>query len=548
MLSFCLPSAFLFSNATEAVLRGKIQHIEFVNNRFLSHKELLNITGLAEGVVLPNEGMLQTVKLIESIYKNNGFYFVDVTYTYHRDENDGVALRLNISEGSRVRIEAIHIEGVSQVSVKKLMKRLDSRPGLLRKEFLTETLLERDRVSIEAFYRDRGLSATVREIVRDFSEDGESVVLHFIVSEDSFADTVPFQSEIGEVNNAELNEDIELDSRPEFKSADQTSIGLEFKVDDEWEVDVPNSPIEIENEESHVKNEESGYKQSQEQDANLNNPVTAAKSQPQVNTRDLIENAERQRILNEKLSLEQELERLRKVLADKEEVESLLSGLLASEKNEKNKLRNNLESLEVQNSTLKKEIENKSSEINQLKVESKKLKSEIKEVNSQMKEDNLKSESLAKLMNIRLEKMIDIQNQLSSVIRETQSAISKELDKIELSQIDVSETKVEANELNEPMPVLKKETKQVKTVEIAEEQKSGLSGSVVVVNDQLNFLVVNLGAANGAYMGMKLSVTRNNREIAKVKIFEVRKSISAVEILSSNQKVETGDKVIEILS
>lgn len=73
-----------------------------------------------------------------------------------------------------------------------------------------------------------------------------------------------------------------------------------------------------------------------------------------------------------------------------------------------------------------------------------------------------------------------------------------------------------------------------------------LMGRIIEVNEEFNFVVVNLGTANGAEKGMILSVFQKEDEVAKIKISKARKHISACEIqlVYSGRGIGIGDVAI----
>lgn len=71
-------------------------------------------------------------------------------------------------------------------------------------------------------------------------------------------------------------------------------------------------------------------------------------------------------------------------------------------------------------------------------------------------------------------------------------------------------------------------------------------GSVLVVNKDYNFVVINLGAREGIKAGSVFSVFHNDKYIGDVKVEKVHESMSAAGFVSSNikEKIFEGDKVV----
>lgn len=82
-----------------------------------------------------------------------------------------------------------------------------------------------------------------------------------------------------------------------------------------------------------------------------------------------------------------------------------------------------------------------------------------------------------------------------------------------------------------------KDVTQVKSLPI------GVSGSVVSINDENNFVIVNFGEDAGIKVGEKLNVYRGPEYIAALEVIQVRKDILAADIKSKTKPIEVGDSV-----
>lgn len=72
---------------------------------------------------------------------------------------------------------------------------------------------------------------------------------------------------------------------------------------------------------------------------------------------------------------------------------------------------------------------------------------------------------------------------------------------------------------------------------------TNLKGSVVSINQENNFVIVNLGEDAGIKLGDKLNVYRGPDYIAGLEVIQVRKDISAADIKTKMSKIEVGDSV-----
>ena len=87
---------------------------------------------------------------------------------------------------------------------------------------------------------------------------------------------------------------------------------------------------------------------------------------------------------------------------------------------------------------------------------------------------------------------------------------------IELSPIIVDQDQL-SGDVSEPQPI-----------------ETGVNGNVISVNDENNFVIVNLGQDTGLQLGDKLNVYRGAEYIAGLEIIQVRKDIAAADIKKQN--------------
>lgn len=70
-------------------------------------------------------------------------------------------------------------------------------------------------------------------------------------------------------------------------------------------------------------------------------------------------------------------------------------------------------------------------------------------------------------------------------------------------------------------------------------------GKVIAVNTENNFIVVDLGEADGARIGNIFKVYRADKQVAIVEVIQTRRNISALDIrqVESNNRIRVGDIV-----
>lgn len=74
-------------------------------------------------------------------------------------------------------------------------------------------------------------------------------------------------------------------------------------------------------------------------------------------------------------------------------------------------------------------------------------------------------------------------------------------------------------------------------------QAAEINGSVVSINDENNFVIVNLGEDSGIKVGEKLNVYRGAEFVAGLEVIQVRKDILAADIKNKMMAIQVGDSV-----
>jgi predicted RNase H-like nuclease (RuvC/YqgF family) len=242
-----------------------------------------------------------------------------------------------------------------------------------------------------------------------------------------------------------------------------------------------------------------------------------------------------------------DVEVLTKLLNEKKEMESLFSGLLMNEKSTKRKLQQEVQGLKENVQGLETEIQKSREEVQKLKKTLESTEAERAQFLKEKEMAERKMLSLSGNVHGKLTEIEKIRDQLSSVINEAQKMIAKELDRIELAPISVT-TKPQGSVSSVVVSGAVSDSGVQK--ESVETGTSGrLSGQVLVVNTDLNFIVVNLGAERGSYSGLRFEVMSKSdgKLMGIAKVIEVRRNISAADLQEKQGAVEVGDEVFELL-
>ena len=206
-----------------------------------------------------------------------------------------------------------------------------------------------------------------------------------------------------------------------------------------------------------------------------------------------------------------QLEELKRKLDFNKRTIEILSQELVREKDDKRSIAQQIEKFREDNLNLKREV---------------KRLTALKEA---LEKDLLKAKEEKMILARRVEEM---ETQIKSQHQELTTLKDKIEKTAQLKTVKPQETK--AVELP-PIVVTPKEEKPVSKVE----------GKIIAVNKEQMFVIIDLGQLQGISAGMSLGAYRNDVKIADLKVIEVRKEISACDIVSL--KPDTDLKVGDIV-
>lgn len=120
---------------------------------------------------------------IEDAYRNDGFYFVEVTL----DQNAFAQRRVifNVVEGARVRVKRIDFEGNDAYSDWSLRQKVRTRRAIwiLTRGTLDEQQLARDAVNVQNYYRQEGYLDAQVDRQLTFNDEKTEAYVTFLVDE-----------------------------------------------------------------------------------------------------------------------------------------------------------------------------------------------------------------------------------------------------------------------------------------------------------------------------------------------------------------------------
>lgn len=71
----------------------------------------------------------------------------------------------------------------------------------------------------------------------------------------------------------------------------------------------------------------------------------------------------------------------------------------------------------------------------------------------------------------------------------------------------------------------------------------GVSGAVLSINDESDFVIIDLGENSSIQIGDNLSIYRDGQYIAAIEVIQVRKEVSAADIKQKTADIQRGDQV-----
>lgn len=222
--------------------------------------------------------------------------------------------------------------------------------------------------------------------------------------------------------------------------------------------------------------------------------------------------------LNLELGLfKSEKEEIARKVKYSEDLANTLSIDLAREKNDKRFLGDRQEKLREENLSLRSQVK----ELSATKIALEKSIARLREDKQKIEQRLAETESI---IQNRIDEVLEIKTSLDKKLQTTavNPSPSKE---VELPPIIVSPSSDQAGFIQE------------------RNLPTGFNGKVVSVNEDNNFIIVDLGENAGIRIGDRLSVYRGDQYIGGVEVIQVRKDISAADIKQKGARIKVGDSV-----
>ncbi|MBP9853378.1 MAG: hypothetical protein KBD53_00755 [Candidatus Omnitrophica bacterium] len=257
-------------------------------------------------------------------------------------------------------------------------------------------------------------------------------------------------------------------------------------------------------------------------------------------------------VLKEKASLEVKIQQMEEALA-KGSIE------IVELKQSNDSIKLELESLRNASDDLAQEIKYKSNMINNLSLELARTKNDKKFVSDRMikiqeENSNLRGE-MKQLVSAKgsLQKSIvrltQDKNKVERELGSSENLIQSKIDEIwEIKDSLDRSFKESAINLQNPgsveLPPIMVSSNNDTTIDFnSDGAEPGFHGRIVSINEENNFVVVDIGEGSGIALGDALSVYRDSEYVARLEVIQVRKDISAADIKDQWSKVQVGDEI-----
>ncbi len=160
-----------------------IVSIEVEGNKKIKEDEILDTIGLKRFDILNTRLLKTSIDRIIAIYREKGFYNVEVTSSTPQTEG-GITLKLSIEENKKLYVRKVDFDGNENLSARKIRKAMETKNrwwfGMFSHSgsYLDETL-DTDLLRIEQLYGDEGyIKAKVgRPMVEIKEDEGISITI-----------------------------------------------------------------------------------------------------------------------------------------------------------------------------------------------------------------------------------------------------------------------------------------------------------------------------------------------------------------------------------
>ncbi len=107
----------------KVVEKPRINGISVRGSDEVEEKEIIGAMSLQQGNVLNEKMLLDDIEIIKELYRQKGYYLVDIQYELNQlDNNKGVNIILNVNAGNKLYIKKVNMNGVDEDMQDQLRK------------------------------------------------------------------------------------------------------------------------------------------------------------------------------------------------------------------------------------------------------------------------------------------------------------------------------------------------------------------------------------------------------------------------------------------
>lgn len=156
-----------------------IENFEVTGNQEIKQKKILSEVKLSKGEYLTGKLKFKMKNAILDLYYEKGFRLATVNFEVEELPNNKVDLTIAIIEGSEVRIKKIIFKGNKNISSKKLLGEMKTKPkGFFRSGKFELEKFEEDLIRIEEFYKSEGyINAKVEDWDKEYNKSSKLILV-----------------------------------------------------------------------------------------------------------------------------------------------------------------------------------------------------------------------------------------------------------------------------------------------------------------------------------------------------------------------------------
>ncbi|MEQ8768945.1 MAG: outer membrane protein assembly factor BamA [Phycisphaerales bacterium] len=165
------------------VPRPVIVDVQVSGNTRLSDQELAGQVDLLAGTPIDRFQVDRAARRIEELYREEGFYFAQVTLDEEVLEESNIVL-FTIREGERVKVTDLRFEGNTAFEPRELRRELETKTAnILRRGQLDDDKLDADITGLIVFYRDAGYLDVRADRLIQPSPNGKEAIVTYVIDE-----------------------------------------------------------------------------------------------------------------------------------------------------------------------------------------------------------------------------------------------------------------------------------------------------------------------------------------------------------------------------